>query len=111
MKLLNESDVRGIFEDGEICLAHAVELLSNHLKDICESDVTESNAVPFEPKDFIDILSGCVHVEDLLCTMELEDMVLDEVINIASKIIVGCQRRQAFLNPKIKALQSIVEEI
>jgi len=111
MKLLNEKDVHQMFEDGEISIAHAVELISQHLKKITDSGILNSSHLDFEPKDFImGKLEWNTSLEDALMSTELESVVLDEVIIIANKLIDGAGKRQAFVDSLHKAINKTMGE-
>ena len=109
MKLLNEKDVHECYHTGDITVAHAVDLISQHLKKIC--DVGGTSIINFNPENVVNDLSEINDIENLQNTMELEHCVLDEVRGICERIVNGSIRRQNRLEKWIKNIEVLNNEV
>lgn len=109
MKLLNEKDVHDMYEDGDIGDSHAVDLISQHLKKICDNGMASD--VRFEPKDIVQEISKISDIDELHGCLGLEGCVLDSVISICHGIIIGAEQRQQVIDKSMEHLQNVMDDL
>ena len=109
MKLLNENDVHDMYESGDIGDSHAVDLMSQFLKNVCDAGIASD--VIFEPKNIVQETSKIVDIEELHGCLGLENCVMDSVIAMCEHMIRGCEVRVKINDKCMEHLQIVMDDL
>ena len=110
--LLNENDVKELFNVAEPPVAHAVKEISRHLKRMASYDEPMFNLsnLKYNPKNVIIPIDPETSIDEAHMVLGMEEMVLSEVKIIAQELIEGCDKRIKEITPIINGLNKMIGE-